>query len=150
MYNSTITNTFPYGYGNYNIGGSTIPQQGGRQVMMVGGYNGASMIQMGPNESVLALDESGTMVWLVKTDGAGYKNVIQAYDITPHQQTPSPDFSVYEERIKKLEDQASRLDKIEREIGEMRYATTTTNSASIIDVAPTSTNAKSVTILGQN
>lgn len=118
--------------------------------MMVGGYNGASMIQMGPNESVLALDESGTMVWLVKTDGAGYKNVIQAYDINPHQQTHSPDFSVYEERIKKLEDQASRLDKIEREIGEMRYATVTTNSTSVIDATSTNTNTKSVTILGQN
>lgn len=31
MYNSTMTNTFPYGYGSYNIGGSTLPQQGGRQ-----------------------------------------------------------------------------------------------------------------------
>lgn len=31
MYNSTMTNIFPYGYGNYNIGGSTLPQQGGRK-----------------------------------------------------------------------------------------------------------------------
>lgn len=63
MYNSTLTNTFPYGYGNYNIGSNPLPTQTSRQILMVGGYNGAAMIQMGPNESVLALDESGLMVW---------------------------------------------------------------------------------------
>ena len=139
MYNPTITTAYPYGYGNYSMGGSTFPQRDSRQVLMVGGYNGASMIQMGPNESVLALDESGTMVWLVKTDGAGYKNIIQSYDIIPHEEKVQ-DLSSYEERIKRLEDCIS---KIETQLGEINNGNTT-NSASI------TTNTKPVTILGQN
>lgn len=145
MYNSTLTNTFPYGYGNYNIGGSPLPTQTPRQVLMVGGYNGASMIQVGPNESVLALDESGLMVWVVKTDGAGYKNVIQAYDITPHQDKPAVDVSSYEERIARLEEQANRLDRIEQEIGEMRNASTYTTSTTN---GTTAAATKPVTIIG--
>ena len=98
MYNPTMTTSYPYGYGNYSVSGNSFPQRDPRQVLMVGGYNGASMIQMGPNESVLALDESGTMVWLVKTDGAGYKNIIQSYDIIPHEEK-TPDLSSYEEDL---------------------------------------------------
>lgn len=72
------------------------------QVVRVNGENGARTYQIGPNSSALLLDESGTMIWLCTTDGAGYKTV-SAYDITPHQETPAPDFSSLEERIKKLE-----------------------------------------------
>ena len=139
MYNPTMTTSYPYGYGNYSMGGSAFPQHNPRQVLMVGGYNGASMIQMGPNESVLALDESGTMVWLVKTDGAGYKNIIQSYDIIPHEEKVQ-DLSSYEERIQKLEDYIS---KIQVQLGEINNGNTT-NSTSV------ATNTKSVTILGQN
>ena len=77
----------------------TAPQQ----VVRVNGENGARTYQIGANSSALLLDESGLMVWLVTSDGAGYKTV-QAYDITPHQATPAPDFGSLEDRIKKLED----------------------------------------------
>lgn len=73
------------------------------QVVRVSGENGAKAYQMGANSSALLLDESGLMVWLVTSDGAGYRTV-SAYDITPHQQTPAPDFSSLENRIKKLEE----------------------------------------------
>lgn len=72
------------------------------QVTRVNGENGARAYQIGPNSSALLLDESGTMIWLCTTDGAGYKTV-SAYDIAPHQAAPAPDFSSLEERIKKLE-----------------------------------------------
>ena len=73
------------------------------QVTKVNGENGARAYQIGANSSALLLDESGLMVWLVTSDGAGYKTV-NAYDITPHQAAPAPDFGSLESRIKRLED----------------------------------------------
>ena len=44
------------------------------------------------------------MVWLVQTDGAGYKS-FTAYDITPHEEEkPVDNYKSLEERIKKLEE----------------------------------------------
>jgi hypothetical protein len=73
------------------------------QVVKVNGRNGAEAYQIGANSSALLLDESGLLVWLVTTDGAGYKTVAP-YDITPHQAPQAPDFSSLEARIKNLED----------------------------------------------
>lgn len=76
-----------------------LPQQ---QVVIVKGEEGARAYQMGANSSAILLDESGLIAWLVTTDGAGYKSVY-AYDITPHQTAPAPDYSMMNERITKLE-----------------------------------------------
>lgn len=73
------------------------------QVVRVNGRGGAEAYSIGPNSSALLLDESGSLVWLVTTDGAGYKT-IAPYDITPHQVAPAPDLGSLEARIKKLED----------------------------------------------
>ena len=73
------------------------------QVIKVNGENGARAYNMGPNSSALLLDESGLMVWLVTSDGAGYKTVAP-YDIAPHQAAPAPDYGTLENRIKRLED----------------------------------------------
>ena len=73
------------------------------QVVKVNGENGARAYQIGANSSALLLDESGLIVWLCTTDGAGYKTV-SAYDITPHQAAPAPDFGSLESRIKRLEE----------------------------------------------
>jgi hypothetical protein len=98
MYQNPFFN--PYGFMQQN----QIPQaQPPVQVTRVNGENGARAFQMGANSSALLLDESGLMVWLVTSDGAGYKTV-SAYDISPHQEIPSPDFSTLESRIKKLEE----------------------------------------------
>lgn len=78
-------------------------QQPVTQVVRVNGENGARAYALGANSSALLLDESGTMVWLVTTDGAGYKSV-SAYDINPHQTTPAPDFGTLETRIARLEE----------------------------------------------
>lgn len=72
-------------------------------VIKVNGENGARAYTIGANSSALLLDESGLMVWLVVSDGAGYKTVTP-YDITPHQVAPAPDYVTLESRIKRLED----------------------------------------------
>ena len=73
------------------------------EVIKVAGRPGVDAFQMAPNSSVLLLDETAPIVWLVTTDGAGYKTVTP-YDITPHQVAPAPDFGSLESRIKRLED----------------------------------------------
>ena len=78
-------------------------QQPKQEVVKVNGENGARTYALGANSSALLLDESGLLVWLVTTDGAGYKTV-SAYDITPHQVAPAPDFGSLESRIKRLEE----------------------------------------------
>ena len=87
-----------------------LPQQGQRiqqhprmEVIRVNGEPGAQAFPMGPNSSALLLDVSGTIVWAVTTDGAGYKS-IAPYDITPHQAAPAPDYGTLEARITKLEE----------------------------------------------
>ena len=97
-------NPFLNPYGAYPQQFQQIPQtQPVQQVVKVNGENGAKAYQMGANSSALLLDESGTMVWLVTSDGAGYKSV-SAYDIAPHQIAPTPDYGTLENRIQKLEE----------------------------------------------
>ena len=86
-----------YGYNNF------MPYPQRTEVVRVNGRAGAESYAMGPNSSALLLDESGSLVWLATTDGAGYKTV-SPYDISPHQVAPAPDFSSLESRIKKLEE----------------------------------------------
>ena len=91
----------PYGYAQQAMPAPV--QQAPQQVVRVNGENGARAYQIGANSSALLLDESGTQVWLVTSDGAGYKSVA-AYDIAPHQAQPAPDFGSLEKRIKRLEE----------------------------------------------
>ena len=79
------------------------PQPQRQEVVKVNGENGARAYPIGANSSALLLDESGVLVWLVTSDGAGYKSV-SAYDITPHQTAPTPDYTSLEDRIKRLEE----------------------------------------------
>ena len=89
----------PYGFMQQPVQ-QPLPQQ---QVVRVNGENGAKSYAIGANSSALLLDESGTMVWLLTSDGGGYKTV-SAYDILPHKTEPIPDYNSLEERIKRLED----------------------------------------------
>ena len=92
----------PYGF-NQQPYAVNMPQATQQQVVRVNGEGGARAYQIGANSSALLLDESGALVWLVTSDGAGYKSVA-AYDITPHQAEPLPDFGNLEQRIKRLEE----------------------------------------------
>ena len=78
-------------------------QQPRQEVVKVNGENGARAFPLGANSSAMLLDTSGTLVWLVTSDGAGYKTVTP-FDITPHQEAPAPDFGSLEERITRLEE----------------------------------------------
>lgn len=78
-------------------------QQPRQEVVKVNGENGARAFPIGANSSALLLDESGVIVWLITTDGAGYKSVA-AFDITPHETAPAPDLSSLESRITRLEE----------------------------------------------
>ena len=81
-----------------------IPQQLPRmEVVKVNGRPGAEAYNMAPNSSALLLDVSGTIVWLVTTDGAGYKTVAP-YDIAPHRDAPAPDYASIETRLTRLEE----------------------------------------------
>lgn len=83
-----------------------IQQMPKQEVVKVNGENGARAYPLGANSSALLLDESGTMVWLAVSDGAGYRTV-SAYDITPHQTAPVQDYSSLESRISRLEEMLS-------------------------------------------
>ena len=73
------------------------------EVIQVNGENGVNAFQMGPNSSVLLLDTSAPIVWLVQTDGAGYKSKTP-YDITPHQAVSPVDINQLQQRVAQLED----------------------------------------------
>ena len=92
----------PYGFMQQQYQNVPAPQQN-TQVVKVNGENGAKAYQIGANSSALLLDESGLLVWLVTSDGAGYKTV-SAYDIVPHKPVPAPDYGSLENRIQKLEE----------------------------------------------
>ena len=73
-----------------------------QEVIRVNGEGGANAYQLMPNSSALLLDETAPIVWLVTTDGAGYKSV-QPYEIKPYTPKAPADTSSLEERIAKLE-----------------------------------------------
>ena len=74
-----------------------------QEIVRVNGENGAKTYQLPPNSSALLLDESAQLVWLVQTDGAGYKTAVP-YTISPYQAQPAPDLHTLEERISRLEE----------------------------------------------
>ena len=73
-----------------------------QEVIKVNGENGARAFPIGANSSAILLDVSGTLIWLVTSDGAGYKTVMP-YDISPHKTAPAPDYTTLEQRIERLE-----------------------------------------------
>lgn len=75
------------------------------EIIRVNGRNGAEALQMAPNSQALLLDEGAPVVWLVMTDGAGYKTVT-GYDIIPAQTQEQKDadrYTALENRIAALE-----------------------------------------------
>ena len=74
------------------------------EVVKVSGRPGAEAYQLDANSSALLLDTTAAIVWLVQTDGAGYKT-LTPYDISPHVEIkPEDQFKSLEERISKLEE----------------------------------------------
>lgn len=74
-----------------------------QQIIKVNGENGANAFSLPPNSSALLLDSTNPRVYLVQTDGAGYKT-ITAYKIEPYVPEPQPDIMDILARLKKLEE----------------------------------------------
>ena len=72
------------------------------EIIHVNGENGARAFRMAPNSTVLLMDDTAPVVWLVQSDGAGY-----------HTQTP---FKIEEYKsevpidVRTLEDRIARLE----------------------------------------
>lgn len=82
--------------------GNRIPQQS-VHVDQVDGEQGARELSMPPNSEKLALDKSGEMIWLVKTDTYGMKYLIDPYDIKPHKTQQATQYDALDARLAKLE-----------------------------------------------
>ena len=78
--------------------------QSKREVIKVSGRAGAEAFQLEPDSSALLLDNTAPIVWLVQTDGAGYKT-LKPFDIKEHEEEKPVDvYKNLEERITKLEE----------------------------------------------
>lgn len=104
----------PYNYNPYSF--NRPPTY---EVIKVNGKPGVDAFQMGPNSSILLLDETANLVWLAQTDGAGYKTATP-FTITPFVEKPPVDMNALTEKI----------DSIEAELKELRemYAKPDTSS----------------------
>ena len=97
---------YPYQSNNQYLQNLLLQQAQGQttqEVVKVSGINGVNAYQLPPNSSVLLLDTTAPIVWLVQTDGAGYKTSTP-YDITPHESEETTQYKTLEERITKLEE----------------------------------------------
>ena len=92
------------GYNNYRL-----PTY---EVIKVNGRGGANAFQMGPNSSILLLDETDNIVWLAQTDGAGYKTVTP-FDIVPHKEEQKVDMTSVINRIEALELSINELKEVQ-------------------------------------
>ena len=105
--NTTFTNYNPYIPNTYqpmptypinNV--SMLPRY---DIIQVKGKQGVDAFQMAPNSKVLLLDETAPIVWLVQTDGAGFKTPTP-YRLTPVEEQPQVDLNNILDRVKKLEE----------------------------------------------
>lgn len=84
------------------------------EVIRVNGANGVDVFQMGPNSSVLLLDETAPIVWFVQTDGAGYKTKTP-YNITLHTPEPSPEIKNMDERLDMIDKRLQAIEEVMRD-----------------------------------
>ena len=94
-------NQYMQQYGGMSGGSVSMAQR--YEIIRVTGENGARAFQMAPNSSAILLDETAPLVWLVQTDGAGYKTATP-YKIEPYTPEAVQDVQSLEARIKRLED----------------------------------------------
>ena len=73
------------------------------EIIRVRGEEGAKSFKMAPNSSTILADETGALIWVVQTDGAGYLTATP-YDITLHQQPKQIDINDLADRITQLEE----------------------------------------------
>ena len=74
-----------------------------RTIDRVHGREGVDRFAMGPNEEVAVLDETAPILWIIKTDSAGYK-VPTPFEIRPYQPEPAVDLRDLADRVKRMEE----------------------------------------------
>lgn len=72
------------------------------EIPHVNGINGANAYTLPACSSILLLDDNSPLVYLVKTDSAGYKTVTP-YSITEYKPAPPVDVGSLLERVEALE-----------------------------------------------
>ena len=81
-----------------------------QQVVQVNGKASVDQLKLAPNSSLLAMDTTAPIVWLVKTDSIGAIQAV-AYDITPHIEKPPVDVNALEERLIAIESMLAEMEK---------------------------------------
>jgi hypothetical protein len=98
-----------YGPGGYGMPNPTLQQYfnqyGVRRfgILKVHGTEGLNALRMMPNDEVLALDETAPILWVVKTDSAGYKTPTP-FEIRPYQPEPEVSLKDIDQRLRRMED----------------------------------------------
>lgn len=116
----------PYGFQQPQLQ----PQQ--QQIPKVHGREGANAYTLAANSSVLLMDESEPIVWMVMTDAAGYKTVTP-FDVKQHEE-PKPvtqsDFQSFEDTMNSFD---ARIKKLEESInGKSNGSYSATNDATVV------------------
>lgn len=93
---------------NYNYQDYLNPSYSRQKVIRVNGENGARAYQMPPESEAILLDETAPLIWLVLTDGAGYKTV------TPYTIEP------YVPKTVDLDNLVTRLERLEEVLNEQQ------------------------------
>lgn len=114
MYNNNM-------YGNYapNMSANYMPNYGAPsnfrynaptsvsnsrcEIIRVNGREGAEAFPMAQNSSVLLLDEKNPIVWVKRTDGAGFPTV-EPFTISPYRPEPTIDIKAIDERLSRVEE----------------------------------------------
>lgn len=106
-----------------------------RQIMQVAGEAGAKAVRLEPMESVLAIDTTASIIWMIVADG--YGNITtQPFDATPHKFPPSPQeqrLTRIEEMLLSLSNELSTLKQNGSDINEQSSITGVPSSAAGAD-----------------
>ena len=114
-YNPYATSYFPNYAGmtqpvvNPSMTYAPLPQ---REIDKVNGEESAKAFPIGPNSSVILMDQNDPLIWVVVTDASGYKTV-KPFTISPY--TPEQPVSTNDLK-EQLTDISCRLNKLEERI----------------------------------
>ena len=112
MYNYGMQSPVMQSYNPYSYQGGVTQRVNNNlpryDIIRVNGKPGVDAFQLGPNSSVILVDETAPIVWFVRTDGAGYKDA-KPFDISPHTEKPPVDVNDLFDRITRLEGSVAGL-----------------------------------------
>ena len=79
------------------------------QIQEVDGLNEVMSLNMGPNSSLLALDKTKPILWVIRTDQNRNKIDTLQFDITPHVPEPDPVVKGLEDRVGNMEQKLGEI-----------------------------------------